>query len=105
MSQPAGKTYGKTVFWISVEIFLIDYKDKGVSPITENYTLILEQLKKRPLEKKSREIWQKSVLLLYDKFPREVVGLAPLHKLDFVILNHPSYIPDLPREIIIPFQK
>ena len=91
----AGKVMA-TVFWDYKNVLLIDYLQKGKTINSEYYCSLLDQLHaqiriKRPALKKKRIIFHQDNARVHTS----VLTMAKFKELNYELLDHPAYSPDL----------
>lgn len=91
----AGKVMA-TVFWDSKGIILIDYLQKGKTITGEYYATLLDQLMAKIAEIRPH-LQRKKILFHHDNAPAHssMKAMAKLNELNFQLLPHPPYSPDL----------
>lgn len=93
--QSAGKVMA-SVFWDTRGIIFIDYLEKGKTINSDYYMALLERLKDE-IAKKRPHLKKKKVLFHQDNAPchKSMKTMAKLQELNFELLPHPPYSPDL----------
>lgn len=93
--QSAGKVMA-SVFWDVRGVIFIDYLEKGNTINSEYYIALLERLKAE-IAKKRPHMAKKKILFHQDNAPchKSIKTMAKLHELNFELLPHPPYSPDL----------
>lgn len=91
----AGKVMA-TVFWDHKGILLVDYLEKGRTINGPYYANLLDQLKQAILDKRPH-LQKKKIFLLQDNAPvhNSVVSMSKIHELNYELVPHPPYSPDL----------
>lgn len=85
-----------TVFWDSHGIVFINYLKKGETITAEYYASLINKLKTE-IMKKRPHFMKKKVLFHQDNVPlhTSTVAMAKIHELQFELIDHPPYSPDL----------
>ncbi|XP_011647659.1 histone-lysine N-methyltransferase SETMAR-like [Pogonomyrmex barbatus] len=85
-----------TFFWDSHGIVFIDYLEKGKTITGVYYASLIDKLKTE-IAKKRPHLKKKKVLFHQDNTPAHtsVVAMAKIHELQFELIDHPPYSPDL----------
>lgn len=85
-----------TVFWDSCGILFIDYLENGKTITGNYYASLLDQLK-REIAQKRPHLNKKKVLFHQDSglFQTSTVAMAKINELQFDLIDHPPYSPDL----------
>ena len=86
-----------TIFWDSQEVILEHYLERGATVNSVRYSEVLSTELKPAIRTKRRGLLSSGALLLHDNArPRTAIHtLQTLVKLDFTVLEHPAYSPDL----------
>ena len=82
------------VFWDSQGVLLEHYLERGTTVNSVGYSEMLSTGLKPAIRIKRQGLLSSGVLLLHDN-ARPHTALQTLVKLDFTVLEHPAYSPDL----------
>lgn len=83
-----------TVFWDTRGIVFIDYLEKGKTITGAYYASLLDKLKAE-IAKKRPHLKGKKVLFHQASAHTSAVAVAKIHELQFELVDHPPYSPDL----------
>jgi histone-lysine N-methyltransferase SETMAR len=95
-SVPSMKKVMATIFWDASGVLLVDILPNGETINAERYVCTLKKLK-RALKRKRPALSEDQVLLLHDNArPHTAMRtVAAIKKLQWTVLPHPPYSPDL----------
>ncbi|KMQ82022.1 mariner transposase, partial [Lasius niger] len=91
----AGKVMA-TIFWDSRDIIFIDYLEKGKTITGQYYASLLDRFHAELMEKRPH-LAKKKILFHHDNAPAHTaaIAMAKIVKLQYELLPHPPYSPDL----------
>ena len=86
----------KCSFWGAHGILFIDYLEKGKTVNSDYYTELLDRLSAK-IKKKRPHMQKKKLLFQQDNAPchKSMKTMVKLNELNFELLPHPPYSPDL----------
>ena len=96
-SQPSAGKLMLTVFWDSQGVVLEHYQEKGITINSARYSEMLIDKLKPAIRSKRRGLLSNGVVLLHDNARPHTAAhtVETLQKLNFEMLDHPPYSPDL----------